>query len=98
MRRNLDEELKIAKIRYEQSEIELEKIRKEVEELKQIKREELERIERESKECIAEYKERLNNDVGFYLANALIIFVILAITALLAVRVFFIISLRSNFL
>ena len=74
MRRNLDEELEIVKIRYEQAQIEL------VEE----RLEELERIERESKEHMAKYRaeqEKVNKDVNFYLVSTLIILTIVALSS-----------------
>ena len=93
MRRNLDEELEIVKIRYKQREMELEKLRKQIlQERKQGEQdykkrlEELERIERESKERMAKYRaeqEKINKDVDFYLVNTLIILVIAALASVL---------------
>lgn len=93
MRRNLDEELEIVKIRYKQREMELEKLRKQIlQERKQGEQdykkrlEELERIERESKERMAKYRaeqEKINKDVDFYLVNTLIILAIAALASVL---------------
>ena len=93
MRRNLDEELEIVKIRYKQREMELDKLRKQIlQERKQGEQdykkrlEELERIERESKERMAKYRaeqEKINKDVDFYLVNTLIILAIAALASVL---------------